>query len=278
MIFIMKIDRKTLAARLWAVPAISGLLVLHHDFKTPRLANVNRLVWSESSVEVSLQYGICNLSGNVIDSTDIVVILHQDGAVGIRTPLAVADNPNRSLLTFLAGEVYRESLRWAEQLRSWEEGEAIEFDRAAIFAIVSSLVAQPTLEMNVEVEKNVQNSSGIRKVRLIRPSQIVEIAAAGLYGVNIHVKGTGNNARVLRLFQETDLRQPSAQAATHRERIIKRASFGARQLMRLPIGALQYWSRKKQCSDISPGGGFVDYLPASVVDAHAGDSLSALSN
>jgi hypothetical protein len=278
MIFIMKIDRKTLAARLWAVPAISGLLVLHHDFNTPRLANVNRLVWLESSVEVSLQYGICNLSGNVIDSTDMVVILHKDGAVGIRTPLAVADHPNPSLLTFLAGEVYRESLRWAEQLRLWEEGEAIDFDRAAIFAIVSALVAQPTLGMNIEVEKNGQNSAGIRKARLIRPSQIVEIAAAGLYGVNIHVKGTGNNTGVLRLFQEADLRQPNVPAATHRARLIKRASFGARQLMRLPIGALQYWSRKKQHFDISQGADFVDYLPASVVDAHAGDSLSALSN
>lgn len=274
----MKIDRNTLSARSWAVPAISGCLILHHDFKTPRLARVHRLVWSASAVDVHLQYGTCNLSGNVIDAMEMVVTLHQDGAIGIRDLLGATDKPRQALLTFLAGEVHRESLRWAEELQSWERGEALEVERAAILSIVSALVAHPIQEMSLQIEKEVARPASIRKACLFSGSSVIDITPAGKYGVNLYTKGSGVRAGILSLVQEHDLRQPGAEQSTHGARLLKRASVGARQLMRLPFGAVEYLCKKRQGSAIRQASEFVEYLPQSVIDAHAGDSLSALSN
>lgn len=247
----MNIDRETLSARSWAIPAISGLLILHHDFKTPRLAKVNRLVWSESSVDVYLQYGICNVSGKVIDSTDIVVTLHREGAVGIKRPLAAAGHPIETLLTFLAGEVFRESHRWAEDMESWGDDEKLDMDRASILSIVSALVAYPFLDVNVSIEKDALKPACIRKARLSDVPLVIEITPAGWHGVNLDVKCYGTHAGALKRYQQYDMRQASAQAKTLYARFLKGASFRARQLMLLPWDTVLYLSERKQNSEMN---------------------------
>jgi hypothetical protein len=274
----MNIDRKTLIARSWAIPALSGLLILHHDFKTPRLSKVNRLIWSDTSVDVYLQYGVCNVSGNVIDSIDVVVTLNQDGAVGIRMPEHTADDAREGLLQFIAGEVSREALRWTEDMKCWTEDDLPDPDRASILSIVSALVAHPLADMSITIEKDPLNPGCIRKARLSENSLVLEISAFGIHGVNLYLKGHASRAGILRLHQEHDMREEGAQPKNACARFLKDASFGARRLMLLPLDMVLYLCEKRQISEMKMASALVEHLPNSIVDARAGESLSALSN
>ncbi len=140
----MIIDETTARERAWAIPALCALMIFHHDFQIPRLAQIQQLAWSPGALDVSLRYGICNISGNIIDATDFIVTLHRDGAIGMRVNQVLVADSKQAVLSFLTGEVFRETKRWAEDMASWRQpGSALSPTRAGILSIVSAMVAYP---------------------------------------------------------------------------------------------------------------------------------------
>lgn len=274
----MKIDPQTLSDRSWAIPAICGLLILHHDFDTPRLSRISRLVWSEAAVDVFAQYGICSRSGDVIDSTEIVLTLHRKGALGIHSPRALAGEKLEALLPFLVGEVLREAERWRDDMRCWIDNDTLDPDRASILSIVSALVAHPFQEMDVWIEKSARYPACVLKARLSSESTVIEITPAGLHGVTLCAPGDAAPAQPSRRYQARDMRQHGTQVATRRARFLKGASRGVRKSMMLPLEVLLYLCEIKRDYEMSVAADWVEYLPASVVDASAGEGLSALYN
>jgi hypothetical protein len=273
----MKIDQKTLSARSWAIPAISGLLILHHDFKTPRLSRVSRLTWREGAVDVHLQYGVCNISGNVMSSSDIVVRIRKDGVIELGAPAQSTTEPDDALMTFLAGEISREAARWKEDMASWMEEESLEGDKASILSMVSAVVAHPLSSIELNVEKDVGNPGCLRKIRMLGEFITVDVMAAGFHGVSLYVKGSGPYANILRLSQEPDMRDSAAMVKHPAFRFLKGASFRARKLMYLPLGMVLYFCERLPVPEAEPSD-TEDFLEAAIVDASSGCGLSALTS
>ncbi|GAC1409729.1 MAG: hypothetical protein NVSMB6_09810 [Burkholderiaceae bacterium] len=274
----MKTDRAILAARTWAIPAICGLLVLHHDFKGGRFAKVTRLVWAQSSVDVHLVYGAASVTGSNIDSLNTIFTVHQNGAVGLRPAAGESEKGRRNILRFLAGEASREALRWSVDLANWTEGTLDDDIKSVIFSLVSAAVAHPFMDIDVIVEKGMSHAGAVRKIRLLSESLSTEMTPAGRYGVNVYQAGHGSHDGVRIRYMEPDMRSGRTEEKGACPRFLENARDGVLHVMLLPVATLAYLCEKKQMADMRVAGALVEYLPNLPVDARVDAGMSALSN
>lgn len=274
----MKTDRATFAARSWAIPAICGLLVLHHDFKGGRFANVTRLVWAQSSVDVHLLYGAVSVTGANIDSLSTIFTVHKNGAVALRPADGEPIEGRQNILRFLAGEASREALRWRVDLANWTDGTLDDDVKSVIFALVSAAVAHPFTDINVVADKGMSIAGAVRKIRLLSESLSTEITPAGAYGVNIYQAGHGSHDGVRIRYMEPDMRASITEKRGAYPRFLENARDGVLHVMLLPVATLAYFCEKRQMADMHVARAFVEYLPNLPVDARADAGMSALSN
>lgn len=183
----MSIDRKSLSSRAWAVPAISALLMLHQDFDPPRHVSLSRLTWYEDSCEIALQYGMQNLSGKLMKAIDLRIVIRRDEAVTVE-PIGVCTPRELYIAQFLAGEVFRQAFLWREDFEAWNEGGA-DWEKAAIFSIVSALAGIDAQAMEIRVERDGMQQNSVRRLHIDCPLLSCEISPFGRYGVNLLAKG-----------------------------------------------------------------------------------------
>lgn len=197
----MKISALTGLERSWAIPAISALIVLHHDFPLPRLAQIRRIAWSDTGLEVTLQYGTRNISGKIIQATDFLITLHRNGAVGIQLANALADNQQVTMLGFLAGEIVRETWRWSQDVTAWIETSAgLPAERAAVLNIVGALVAYPADHVDIAVEKETNDRTHVSKVRILGDTAMMELTSAGIRCANVYVQPLTKHSMTVRSY------------------------------------------------------------------------------
>lgn len=276
-IAIMIINDHSARERNWAIPAISALMILHHDFPVPRLAQIRRLAWSESGLEVTLQYGTCNISGNVIEATDFLVTLHRDGAVGIRIKDQTDNNAKVGMLGFLAGEIVRETRRWAEDLVPWAEADsALNDARASVLNIVSALVAYPVHEFSVDVEKALNNRSHVNKVRVLGDTAMMEITSAGSRSANLYVQPLSKQSIAVRSYKKYEIPVAGTWRKPTHARLMNKVTCSTIRLALLPMDFMIYLCEKAQTSSSQSEGIASPTKSSQLVDASAGDNLSAL--
>jgi len=277
MVVIMMINEHTAKERSWAIPAISALIILHHDFPVPRLAQIRRLVWSETGLEVMVQYGTCNVSGDVIEATDFLVTLHRDGAVGVRIKDEPTGTPKLAMLRFLAGEIARETRRWSEDLVPWAEARtALPDERATVLNIVSALVAYPVGEFDVVVEKELNNRARVSKVRIIGETAMMEITSAGVRSANLYVQPMTKQSITVRSYKKYDIPVAGAWRKPTHARLLNKVSCSTIRLALLPMDFMIYLCEKAQAHPARRDAFASQTKPAQVVDSSAGDNLSAL--
>lgn len=278
----MNLDRATLARRSWAVPAISALFILHHDFRMPRLAEVFRLVWSDDAVDVHLRYGICNLSGTPIDTIEVAITLHRAGAVAIRvlgTPVDGAADSKENVLRFLTGEVAREAMRWEGDFQNWLNRDEVENAPAGIFALCCALAAYPLDDCPVEVGKPPSAPGSVAHLRLPLGKTVITLLPFGADGVTVKTANHQPKIPQLKVHHEHDMRSGWAPVKKSVGRYIRRAANGAGSLLLLPLDLLMYMADRHRLDHMSQSSDLVDYLPPPpLVDSSAGDGLSALSD
>ncbi len=272
----MKIDDETAIARAWALPGISALMILHHDFSQPRLAQIRQLVWSGSSLEVVLQYGTCNSSGTIIDAADLLITLYREGAVGV-CPREDPPSANKlALVRFLAGEISRETIRWREDLAAWSQDDpALPPARATILNIVSALLACQHTSLDIIVEKALINRGDVVKVRIHSGTDVIDIRSAGTRCANICTHSINTQKRTILTYNKYDTPIAARLLPMSYLRLLNKALFTAVQLVLLPIEFFLYLCEQLSRRDASVML-CVDTSTPAVVDAGAGDSLSAL--
>lgn len=202
----MNIDRELLETRAWAVPAISALLVLHNDFPAPRHANVKWLTWKDSTLTVRMEYGLRNLSGNVSNSADYTIALHQDGKLEVSLLKEQGEGQSDAVHEYLAGEMYREIARAKEYFQDWLVRDPEWLEHATLFSQVCAVVAHPFEAMALEVDKDPTNLALVRKIKLASDGLAIEITPSGAFGVNLFTKGFLSKADVHSIRQEVDMR------------------------------------------------------------------------
>lgn len=234
----MKIDYKTLRERAWAIAALSGVLVLHQDFPSPRFIDVSKLTWrGRDCVDVFATYGLCNVSGQVTDALELIVTLARDGSVRIAPADPAAEAGREALIAFLAGEISREAARKSEDFEAWLAGIPVAPDRTELLSLVAGAIAHRNGATDIRVEKDAPHR-GICKIRLVGEFVAIELTAAGRYGVNSYTKGSGPYSGVLRINQEPDLRRSLASGQSAYSRLWRTTSFRVLQMLTLPLHAV----------------------------------------
>ena len=272
----MMIDDETAVARAWALPAISALMILHHDFSPPRLAQIRQLVWSGSSLEVLLQYGICNSSGTIIDAADLRITLNREGTVGVYTREDHTSEKKRNLVRFLAGEISRETVRWREDLAAWsQDNPTLPPARAAILNIVSALLACQNTSLDIHVEKALDNRGDVVKIRIRSGTDMIDIRSAGTRCANLCTHSINTQKRTVLTYNKYDTPIAARVLQMTYLRLLNKALFTAVQLALLPIEFFLFLCEQINRRDASVML-CVDTSAPAVVDASAGDSLSAL--
>lgn len=209
------------------------------------------MTWSETAVEIGLEYGIRNISGNVIDSTCFIVRLDQTGAIGVRTVQEGADKSADRLPEFLAGEIFRETRRWAEAMDAWLDDEALETDRASALAMVSALLACPIDDMRIETVKDLHEPGCLQKIAVAAAGETIEITPFGVHGANLFMKSAGLDGLRRHVHQEHDLREEGARARHATARVVKSAWYNACRIMLLPFAwALHLLDTNRDMSDL----------------------------
>ena len=274
----MKADRAILAARSWAIPAICGLIVLHHDFKGGRFANVRRLIWTQLSVEVHLVYGTASVTGPDTASLHAIFTLHQNGTVIVRSDNGSPNHGELNILRFLAGEASREAARWSMDLNSWTAGSLNNDVKSAFFSMMSAAIALPFTDVDVVAEKQISNACSIRKIRIVHGGSTSEIISVGNYGVNVCQTGNDPQDTIRIRYVESDMRLVPSNELRAWSRFLGNSRDGFLLLLLLPVEAIAYVFEKKQMADLRAAGSFVDDLPNLPFDARADSGMSALSN
>ena len=274
----MKTDREILAARVWAIPAICGLLDLHGDFKDGRFAKVTRLVWALTSVDVHLLYGTVGVSGPNNDALKAIFTLHKDGIVGVGPAPGVSVEGRQQILRFLAGEASREALRWSVDLVEWIDGVLEDDTKSVVFSLVSAMVAHPFVATDVVVEKCVSVAEPVRKLRLLNESLCTDITPAGMFGVNVYQAGYLSTDSVRIRYLQPDMRPAATKKRSGPVRFLEKARDTVLYLMLLPVATVIYFCEKKQHADTRLAGQFVEYLPNFPATDRADAGMSALSN
>ena len=259
----MKADRILLAARSWAIPALCGLLVLHHEFKHGRFSNVRRLEWTKSAVDVHFSYGIANAVGVIIESLETVITVHQNGAVGISLSDSEALGNHLEMLHFLAGEVSREALRWSDDLAEWNQGTLDDDVKSSTLALACVVVAHPFTNTNLVVEKCRSNAADIRKIMLMNEVFCTELTPSGEHGVNVFQYGLGANENYRHRYVEHDLRIEAIYETNRFVKFIGHARNRVLMLALLPVATLAYLGDKMQTAERRMAGEFIEYLPDS---------------
>lgn len=274
----MQSNRVKFIERSWAVPAICGLLALHHDFKQGRFSNVTRLKWEKSSVDIYFEYGITDATGSSIESLDTVVTAYQSGAVGIRMSGTDTQENNRDILHFLVGEAFRESVRWNEDLKEWNEGALNDDLKSSTLALVCAVVATPFTEVAVVADKSISNARNIRKIVLLNETISTELTPSGEYGVNVYQAGLGAFENFRHRYVELDLRFGLAHEKSGYAKFIENTRNGALMVVLLPIATLAYLGDKLLLADRSADCDFVEHLPDAPLESRPDSGMSALSS
>jgi hypothetical protein len=273
----MFIDETIASARSWAIPGLSALLILHHDFQIPRLAQIRRLDWSDDAVTVLFCYGICNVSGTVVDATDLRVTLRRDGAVGMQFDAPAHPDERPALLEFLTGEVVRESKRWSEDMGAWcLPGSDLSPERAAILCMAGALVACVTPATVIDVEKELGDRSRIRKISITDDESLFEITPAGFRDVNLYLCTRQSDPRAARSYRKYDIQATPATPSPRYQQWLDRMSHASAHLMLLPMGLIVHLCESVLLADTPETVFQPDPQPARIIDKTAGDSLSAL--
>lgn len=265
--------------RVWAVPALCALMIFHHDFTIPRLAQVRQLSWSDGTLDVRLCYGICNVSGTVVEATDFVVTLHREGGVGMYIVQDDLVDSKQTLVEFLTGEVSRESKRWNEDMLIWNEpGADLDVHRAAILSMVSALVAYPAAVAHVIVDKDLRYRDRLTRIRVTDPSSDFTITPAGFRSTNLYVHSRLPSSLGSRSYRKYEVQVTPAASKPRYLRLLHRAAVMSARLAFLPLDLVVHMFehiQPRESRDLMIDAG----QPASrIIDATAGDNLSALSN
>ena len=274
----LKFSSVKLSTRAWAIPGLCGLIVLHHDFKAPRLTRVTRLLWGENNVEVILQYGLGNASGHVATSKDLAVILYRNGAVGVRELTDRTCPATVRMVSFLAGEVAREALRWGEARAAWLEGKLADEGRSVVLSLISAAVGIAIDDMQVEVAKDRDVPGTLHGLQLKSESLTIELIPLTFFGVSIAVNELDSGQPKWRRYAKDDVRDAQALFKPHRTSLEKKLLLVIRTIILLPIDFLLYLFDKVSALNAADRAEFVEYLPSAVLDPHAGETLSVLSN
>lgn len=274
----VKFDSTTLSTRAWAIPALCGLFTHHHDVNRARLTRVINLTWSENEVQVTLQYGIGNVACHVSTSKELVVTLYRSGAVGVRERTESATSATSRIVTFLAGEVAREALRWGEAWTAWHEGDPDDADRSAILSLICAAAGIPIGDMQIVIARDRNCPSRLRGVQLKSESATVELIPVTTHGVSITVNEMENGQPKWRHYAQDDVRDAQVPLQQRRALWQKKRLTGLRCVVLLPLDFLLYLFETAGKPSAADRAGFVDHLPSSMVDAHAGKMLSALSD
>lgn len=275
----MILDETIARERAWAVPALSALMIFHHDFKIPRLAQVRHLAWSADALDVRLCYGVCNVSGTVADATEFVVTLRRNGGVGMYVVQDDLVDGKQALLEFLTGEVWRETRRWADDMHIWSQPDrTLSDDRAAILSLASALVAYPAANVDLIVDKDLSNRSRVTRLRVNDPEADFEITPAGYRSTNLYVYSRLPDSRAGRSYRKYDVQALSVVPKPRYLRLLDRATVTSTRLALLPMGLIVHLFERIQPRHTREFHVVSDDLPTRIVDSTAGDSLSALSN
>ena len=273
----MFIDETIAETRSWAIPALSALMILHHDFQIPRLAQVRRLDWSGAALTVLFCYGICNVSGDVVDAADFRIMLHRDGAVGMQFDGPDGSVNRQALLEFLTGEVVRESKRRAEDMAIWcQPGSDLAPDRAAILCMAGALVACMTPATVIVVEKELGDRSRIRKISIADGDVLFEIKPAGFRDVNLYLCTRQADPRAVRSYRKYDIQATPATPSPRYVQWLDRMTLASAHLMLLPMGLIVHLCERVLLGDAPETVFHTDPQPPRIIDSTAGDSLSAL--
>ena len=254
-------------------------MIFHHDFAIPRLAQVQQLSWSDGAVRVRLCYGICNVSGKVVNATDFVVTLRREGAVGMYVVQDDLVGSAQTLVEFLTGEVWRESKRWYEDMLIWNaSGAGLDEHRAAVLSMVSALVAYPEPVANIIVDKDLSHRNRLTRIRVKGPAADFEIMPAGFRSTNLYICPRLHSSRVGGSYRKYDVQITPAARKPRYLRLLDRATVTSGRLVLFPMDLIVHLferiqPRKSRDFIIDSG------QPATrIVDATAGDNLSALFN
>jgi hypothetical protein len=274
----MRVDRANLAGRSWAIPAICGLLVLHHDFKHGRFSNVTRLEWAKSSVDIHFQYGMVNATGSIIESLDTLITVHQSGAIGICMPGTDTQDNHRDILHFLAGETSREARRWSEDLAGWNEGALIDHVKSSNLALVCAVAACSCTHVSLTADKSLSNAGDIRKIVLLNKTISTELTPSGEHGVSVYQSGRNANEIFRHRYVEQDLRFGTGQEKSGYSKFIGSACNWALMVMLLPVAMLAYFGDKMLMAEMREAGDLVEYLPDASLESRVDSGMSALSS
>ena len=275
----VKFNSARLAARTWAIPGLCGLFVLHHDFTTPRLTRVTRMIWRESEVEVTLQYGLGNASGPIAMSIELLVILYSTGAVGITERTESRCPTTNRIIAFLAGDIAREASRWAEVRAAWHEGTLDDAVQSIVLSLVSAAAGIAIDDMQVEVAKDRYAPALLHGVQLKSASLAVALLPLTACGVSMTVNELASEQPKCRHYAQEDVRDAQAVFPLPRKNWKKRVQTGLRMFVLLPLDFLFYLLVKIiGALHATEQAGFVDYLPSTMLDSDGGEILSALSN
>jgi hypothetical protein len=237
----MIINDTVAKARAWSIPAISALMILHHDFQLPRLSQIRQLAWSENAVNVLLEYGTCNVSGDIVDSSEFFITLHQSGAIGVQLNdiSSSKKKQKKTLITFLAGEILRETKRWNEDMVAWNHNRsALTPERGSILNIVGALIAYPAPEIELVVEKRLNKRTSLIKARIIDQATVIDIRSRGIQSANLYIRSNGKTASagaIRHAYKKYDVPNTIYPLQSRHRRILTEISFNAVQLVRLPI-------------------------------------------
>lgn len=275
----MILDETIARDRAWAVPALCALMIFHHDFRIPRLAQVQQVSWSDGALDVRLCYGICNVSGTVVDATDFVVTLRRNGGVGMYAVQDDLVDSKLALVEFLTGEVWRETKRWHDDMLIWNEpGGSLPDDRAAILSMVSTLAAHPSPVADIVVDKDLSDRSRLTRIRVKDPDTDFEITPAGFHSTNLYVYSRLADTRAGRTYRKYDVQATPVVRKPRYLRLLNRATVTSTRLALLPMDLIVHLFERIQPRENRDFLVDSNALPARIVDATAGDSLSALFN
>lgn len=265
--------------RAWAVPGLCALMIFHHDFQIPRLAQVQHLAWSADALAVRLCYGVCNVSGSVVDATEFVVTLRRDGGVGMQVVQDDLVDGKQALVQFLTGEVWRETRRWQEDMQSWSEANgSLSDERAAILCLASALVAYPAPTAEINVDKDLSDRSRVTRIRVSDPEADFEITPAGYRSTNLYVYSRLPDTRAGRIYRRYDVQATPLTRKPRYLRLLDRATFTTTRLALLPMDLIVYLFERIQPRENRDFLNAQNDLPTRIIDPTAGDSLSALFN